>query len=86
MSMNHEYAEYLKENMDENKLTDEYEVPDAEVDLFSPDTVQDIIKAKKETPGQFQSYWEYDENDINRWTKVTTFEIHSNLYNSDTVK
>lgn len=46
------------------------EVPEPEQDIFSQETMEEIILAKENNKNAFQSYWEMDENDIEDWTKV----------------
>lgn len=55
-------------SMDENE-NEEEQIPIAEENIFTSDMVQRIKEAKEKNQSAFQSYWEYDENDIDKWSE-----------------
>lgn len=57
----------LIKEIDKDEIVEE-EIPLSEQNLFTSDTVQMIKDAKEKNQTAFQSYWEYDENDIDNWT------------------
>ncbi|CAF0903517.1 unnamed protein product [Brachionus calyciflorus] len=58
----------LEKEIEKEELI-ENDIPVAESEIFTPETMQMIKEAKEKDQSAFQSYWEYDENDIDVWSK-----------------
>ena len=73
MEANTNKIDAIVKEFEQQELSEELEetgLPVPESEMLSRETMEKVLEAKKAKQSQFQSYWEFDENDLNPWTKV----------------
>jgi hypothetical protein len=73
MEANTSKIDAVVREFEQQELSEELQetgLPVPESEMLSRETMEKVLEAKKANQSQFQSYWEFDENDLNPWTKV----------------